>query len=334
MTPAPPPVEQAETQAKSEPQRVSRMSFGAHLEDLRSCIINALVGILVATIGCLVFGKDILSIIVRPLLEAQHAAGLPPQLQVLAPTAAFTAFLKVGILSGLIVAMPWVLYQMWRFVASGLYEHERRFLRLLTPASLGLFILGVVFLYFVVLPLVFRFFISFNQSFDIPTLMPTARQVEKATGPIVELPLFPVLAEDPTDPAVGSVWINETNRRLNVQTEHERLTVALTTEAANSAMQSGFAIDYYVSFVLVLALAFGIAFETPVVVFFLAWTRIVSTATMARGRRYVLMITVLFAAVLTPPDVVSQVALAVPMYLLFEIGLRFARLAEPRKPAT
>ena len=98
-------------------------------------------------------------------------------------------------------------------------------------------------------------------------------------------------------------------------------------------MQSQFAIDYYVSFVLVLALAFGIAFETPIVVLFLAWSRLVSTRTMARGRRYVLLGTVVVAAVLTPPDIISQLLLALPIYLLFELGLLVARTTERKKPA-
>ena len=96
-------------------------------------------------------------------------------------------------------------------------------------------------------------------------------------------------------------------------------------------LHSQFALDFYISFVLMLALAFGIAFETPVVVFFLAWTGIVTTAAMGRARRYVLFATVILAAMLTPPDVISQLLLAGPMYLLFELGIFVARITE-RKP--
>ena len=99
-------------------------------------------------------------------------------------------------------------------------------------------------------------------------------------------------------------------------------------------MQSQFAVDFYISFVLMLALAFGIAFETPVVVFFLAWSGIVPTATMVRSRRYILLGTVIASALLTPPDIISQMLLAGPMYLLFELGVLVARFAERKPSAT
>ena len=98
-------------------------------------------------------------------------------------------------------------------------------------------------------------------------------------------------------------------------------------------MHSQFALDYYISFVLMLALAFGIAFETPIVVFFLSWSGLVPTAKMARGRRYVVLGVIITSAMLTPPDVISQLLLAGPMYLLFEIGLLVARATE-RKATT
>lgn len=314
----------------------SRMSFGDHLDELRTCVVRALVGLVIATIFSLVYGREILEIIYRPLMIVQYANGLPPQLQVLAPTAAFTSFLKIGFLSGLILAMPWVIYQIWRFVALGLYRHERRFVRLLVPASLGLFVLGVVFLYFIVLPIVLQFFISFNQAFVTPDLTPTAfqklllsdREPTPTTTDILQGVQLPILQEDPANPKSGDAWVNATTRRLVVQTDSGMMSTSLETGSSSTPMQSQFAIDFYVSFVLMLALAFGIAFETPIVVFFLAWTGIVTTAAMRRGRRYVLLCTVIAAAILTPPDVISQLLLAGPMYLLFELGLLVARLAE------
>lgn len=317
-----------------------RMSFGDHLEELRTTLVRALIGVTVGVVVSLIFGKEILEIICAPLLFIQYHNGLAPNLQVLAPTAAFTAYLKVGFLSGLIITMPWVLYQVWIFVASGLYGHERRFVRLLVPTSLGLFVLGVLFLYFIVLPIVLQFFISFNKTFSTPDLTPTFvhrlllpdRKPEAPAEEVIEHNQFPILLRKPADPKTGDVWVNRTTRRLVVQTDSGLLSVPLVTGASPTTMQSQFAIDFYVSFVLMLALAFGIAFETPVVVFFLARTGIIPTSAMIRGRRYVLLGTVMAAALLTPPDIISQLLLAGPMYLLFEVGLRVARLAE-RKPA-
>jgi len=311
----------------------SRMSFGDHLEELRSCLIRALIGVVLSAAVCLYFGRSILEFLCLPLLIVQHAHGLQPRLQVLAPAGAFLAYLKIACLTGLIVAMPWVLYQAWKFVALGLYKHERRFVRMLVPASLTLFILGVLFLYYVVLPIALNFFISFNKHFDSPTLAPSAFErlllssEKEAPPPPTESPLLnlPLRPTDPERPADGDAWVNTTTRRLTVKLPNGVWSASLEQGSVARSMQSEFALDAYVSFVLLLALAFGIAFETPIVVFFLAWSGLVPVATMARGRRYVLLVVVILAAVLTPPDVFSQLLLAGPMYALFELGLLIAR---------
>ncbi|MBU0716618.1 MAG: twin-arginine translocase subunit TatC [Planctomycetes bacterium] len=309
------------------------------MDELRTCMIRALLGMFIGGTVCLIYGREILEVIYRPLLTVQYANGLQPSLQVLSPTAGFTAYLKIGFFAGLIVAMPWLLFQMWKFVATGLYAREQRFVKLLIPASTGLFVLGVLFLYFIVLPMVLNFFIVFNKAFDMPNLTPIGFQSwllpeEECPTPSEALARtqIPVVREDPVDPAPGEVWVNVVARRLMVKTETGILSGALEPGKSSPAMHSQFALDFYISFVLMLALAFGLAFETPIVVFFLAWSGIVTTAAMARGRRYVLFGTVIVAAILTPPDVISQVLLAVPMYALFELGLWVGRLVE-RKPA-
>jgi Tat protein translocase TatC len=335
-SPSPGTSEDSSAQAES---RMARMSFGDHLDDLRSCLVRALLGVVVGTIISLVFGKEILSIIFAPLFVVQAAHGLPPNLQALAPTAGFIAYLKIGFLAGLILTMPWVLYQIWSFVASGLYAREQRFVRRLMPASVGLFILGVLFLYFIVLPIVLHFFITFNSSFIPPDprqspiqkwLFGQPEEVKPAVD-IPELGHLPVLSEDPETPEVGAYWVNRTDKRLKVKTPTEVLSVALQRDASFSPVNSQFAIDFYISFVLMLMLAFGIAFELPIVVFFLAWSGIVPADSMAKGRRYVLFGIVVAGAMLTPPDVISQVLLALPMYALFELGLMVARITERRR---
>ncbi len=318
------------------------MSFGDHLDELRSCMVRALVGIFLCAIVCLVFGKQILGFICQPLLFVQAVNDLQPRLQTLAPTTAFVAYLKIGFLSGLILSGPWAIFQIWRFVALGLYPHERRFARLLAPASMGLFLAGVLFLYYIVLPIVLQFFISFNNSFPLPDLKPTAFQrlllpergaaepaPDHATATRLKLRL---LQDDPEEPVQGDAWVNTTTGRLMVQTPTGVWSAPLEPGPASPTMHSQFALDFYISFVLVLALAFGIAFETPIVVFFLASTGIVSTTKMASGRRYVLLGVVIMAAMLTPPDVISQLLLAGPMYLLFEVGLVVARVTERKAP--
>lgn len=316
------------------------MSFGDHLEELRSCLIKSIVGFVLGAIICLYFSKSILLLIYQPVLVVQHAAGLRPWLQALSPTAPFLAYIKIAFLAGLIVSMPWILYQAWSFVASGLYAHEKRFVRLLLPASFGLFALGVLFLYYVVLPIVLQFLVMFNATFPLPDLEPRGLQrLIVADTPVTDaepsapaaIPgSLPMLDEDPPDPAIGQFWIHRPTSQLRVHTPEGDRFVPLEKVSASSAVHSQFAIDYYVSFVLLLALAFGIAFELPIVVFFLAWSGIVSTTEMRRSRRYVLLGIVIAAAVLTPPDVISQILLAGPMYLLFELGLLVGGTVEKR----
>ena len=327
------------------PEDDTRMSFGQHLEDLRGSLIRGLLGTVLATCICLYFGRDILSLILQPLVIVQHANGMQPNLQALSPTAGFVAYLKISLTSGVILSMPWLMWQMWNFVALGLYEHERRFVRWLIAPSTLLFILGVLFLYAVVLPLVLQFFITFNRAFGTPDLTPSVFQQlllpgnpekvapEPASEPSPDAFIVPILKKDPAEPQPGQLWVNSETHRLTLKTADGLLSAPMEPGAVAPVMQSQFAIDYYISFVLMMALAFGIAFETPVVVFFLAWTGIVSTQTMKKGRRYVILVMFIAAAILTPPDVISQVLLAGPMYLLFEGGMLVAGVVERRSAA-
>jgi len=327
---------------RDDSMETTRMSFGDHLDELRHCLIRALIGVTLAAVFTFIFGREILEIIFRPLWTVQFANGLQPNLQVLAPTDAFTAYIKVSALSAVILSMPWLLHQLWRFVAAGLYMRERRFVRSLVWSSSGLFLVGVLFLYFIVLPLVLQFFITFNRAFGVADLSPSALQSILLPDPIpasetiqAEAPTpLSVRRDDPTEAKPGDAWVNSVTRRLMFRTADGVLSAPLEPGPTSPAMQSQFAVDQYISFVLMLSLAFGVAFETPVVVCFLAWTGLVTTATMAGGRRYIILGTIVVSAVMTPSaDILNQMMLAVPIYLLFEAGLWVARRTERRKMA-
>lgn len=315
------------------------MSFGEHLEELRSCLLRALVGLGICTLLSLIFAKKILAIIIKPALIVLQAHGERPELLALSPAGPFILYLKVGFFGGILVSTPWILYQVWTFVSAGLYHRERAFVKRFLPISMALFAVGVAFMFFIVLPIVMNFFVTFSQGFDLPDLQPNRfeklllGQSELQPAP-ADVPLdmqIPIVDADPVDPGMGTIWINNIRRSLNVQTPNGVYTVPLRLASRARSVSSQYGIQDFVSMVFALALGFGLAFELPIAVVFLAAMGLVSCATMAKSRHYILFAIVIVAAVLTPPDVISQILLAVPMYVLFEAGLLVARTFERRR---
>ncbi len=325
---------------------VGRMSFGDHLEELRIRAILALVGLFVGTALSLIFARQLLRIIFRPLLVVLDANGLRPAVTSLGIQDGFISYLKMGILAGVILSMPWIVYQIWLFVAAGLYKHEQKFVKLFGPVSAGLFALGVVFLYFVVLPIVLSFFVRFNQSLGVAELdrgsltsalamdepAPTSQPEGKSDGSAEHVVLgstrIPVLATPPENPAIGAVWVDAIQHKLRISTNAGLLSVHLDVGQGPGMVRSEVALSLYISMVLTLALAFGISFELPVAVVFLSMIGVATADQMGKARRYIAFGIFVLAAMLTPPDVISQVMLAVPMVALFEGGLLAARMIE------
>src|SRR6202161_4344691 len=229
----------------------------SHLLELRSRLLRAMVAVLIAFLPCAYYANQIFDWLSKPLV-----AKLPAGQKLIATTvtATFTAPLKLALVAGLLIAMPYVLYQIWAFVAPGLYRKEKRFAIPLLVTAIVLFYLGVAFSYFLVFPLVFRFFIA--------------------------------------------------------TTPHN---VMLMADVSN-----------YLQFALTLFVAFGVAFETPVAVVLLVLTNLVTLQKLRSMRGYVLIIVFIIAAILTPPDVMSQTAMGVPMYLLYEGGILFAAILTRR----
>jgi len=229
-----------------------------HLLELRSRILRGLAGFFVVFLPLAYFSKDIYALVSAPLVKLLPHGGSMIATEVASP---FLTPLKLSAVVALAVAMPWLLYQLWAFVAPGLYKHERRLVVPLLASSTALFYAGVGFAYFLVLPTVFHFFIG---------IAPEG--------------------------------------------------VAVMTD-----------INKYLDFVLSLFIAFGLVFETPVAIVLLVWTGFVTPATLAKRRDYVFVGVFVVAAVLTPPDVFSQTMLAVPTYLLYELGLLAARWLVPAR---
>ena len=228
----------------------------AHLLELRSRLLKALLGVGLAFLPLAIFGQDLYALAAAPLIDLLPAGSTMIATEVASP---FLAPIKLAAVGALVLAMPWVLYQVWAFVAPGLYRTEQRLVAPLLASSTLLFYAGIAFAYFAVLPFVFRFTIAFAPE-----------------------------------------------------------GVAVMTD-----------ITKYLDFVLALFVVFGFVFETPVAIVLLVWSGFVTPASLAAKREYVLVGVFVVAAVLTPPDVVSQILMAVPTYLLFELGIVAARVMVP-----
>lgn len=226
-------------------------TFISHLVELRTRLIRVFSVLLLGFLPCAFFARELYSILAHPLLEK-----LPQGGQMIATAVATPFFIpmKVAMMAAFLVTLPHTLYQVWAFVAPGLYAHEKRLFLPLVIASSVLFFIGMAFAYFAVLPLVFEFIIYFAPE-----------------------------------------------------------GVAVMTD-----------IGEYLGFVLAMFLAFGVTFEVPVFVVVLVRTGIVPIAKMKAIRHYVLVGAFVIGAIFTPPDVISQFLLAVPLYLLYELGILLA----------
>jgi sec-independent protein translocase protein TatC len=238
------------------PPPSNSMPWVSHLVEMRDRLVKALLGVLVVFIPLSFFSKDLFTLLAGPLLVF-----LPEGTSMIATEVAspFLTPFKLSLLAALVLAMPWVLHQVWGFIAPGLYQHERRIAVPLLVSSVALFYAGIAFAYYVVFPLVFGFLTSMAP---------------------------------------------------------EGVTIATD-------------IGRYLDFVIALFLAFGLAFEVPIATVLMVWTGITTPSKLKEKRPYVFLGAFVAGMFLTPPDVISQTLLAVPMYVLFESGIIMARLLVP-----
>ncbi|MFI4917457.1 MAG: twin-arginine translocase subunit TatC [Phycisphaerales bacterium JB060] len=323
------------------------MPLGDHIEDLRRRLIIALLGLAPILLTALVFGRDLIDLMLIPLRAALKSRGLPPVVQVTGPMETFGAYLRVSIAVAVLVGLPWLLYQAWKFAAPGLYAAERRFVYVLAPMSVGLTLVSVAFLYFVMMPIVLAFFIGFGQSVGA-----TRPGVAQPPAGMV-FPEVPALRGDPPSPSPGQMWINTENQELRIavgtlpavevanpkeviqegalegpqeRKARPRVRILGVPLALTPGLSQQFRVAEYVKLMFQLTLALAIAFQTPVVVLLLCWTGLIDPRAMGRHRKYAILVAVVLGAVLTPADPMSMIALAVPLYALYELGLLIARV--------
>ena len=285
----------------------TRMSFGDHLMELRSRLIKSIYGLIVGFVVCLYFRDEIFSFLAQPLLVALYANNMDPQLYVSTLPEAFLTYLKVALYGGIFLASPWIFYQMWGFVAAGLYPHERRYVNTFVPFSVVLFILGGVFFVWIVAPITCSVFIRIGSSIPVPQISENfiSRALIKNIDKVDDLQNV-----DTSD------------------TESEQDDNAVATEIvqpSGALIKPWFTLQKYVSLIIVLAMAFGLAFQMPLVVFILGRLSLVEIGTFQSIRKYMLFGIVVFSAMITPPDVFSQISLSVPMYVLYELGIMMIR---------
>lgn len=302
-----------------------RMTLGEHLEELRSRLIKGLGAFIPITFICLLFGHQLVAWFIRPLILALARNDLPPQVYYTETGESFVVYIQISIIVGAAIASPWALYQAWQFIAAGLYPKERKYVTKYLPLSITLLLAGMAFMYYVVLPITLDVFLTFNIAPPLSISGPHTG-APPTTQPAV---IIPYLDGSPANPVEGQVWLDMTTKRLNVFMQNSIRSIPFM---ANAQVTPQITLQTYISMVIQLLISFGIAFQLPLVVLALVRMGIVDVPQLKKMRKYVFFIIVVISAFIVPEMVTGMVALAIPLYMLFELGLWLAR--DPKnKPA-
>lgn len=296
------------------------MGLGEHLEELRKRVLLAVIGLAPIFILCLVFGQRLVRIAIEPAARALLAAGEPANFQLNNPLEAFGAYVKIALIITVAVAGPWIIYQLWKFIAPGLYSSERRFVYVLAPFSTFMAIAGLAFSYFVVLPVMLTFLIGFNAM-----ILEERPRLAALPEGVTLSPTLVVLEKDPPNPPVGSEWINKSRMERVVcigTTEEGKPDIVSSPLSHSGTIAQQFRLKETLDLIVMTCLATIAGFQTPVVVLLLGWAGIVNPKMLRKYWRHALVVCAVAGAVLTPsPDPQSMLLIAGPMYLLYELGL-------------
>lgn len=235
-----------------------KLPLTSHLQELRKRLVLSFIAIAIGFVLCYTFSQNLFDLLSRPLVKMMPAGS---SLIFTSVAEAFFTYMKVAFIAGIIVTSPFILYQVWAFVAPGLYTHERRYVIPFVAAGSLFFALGILFAYFVAIPVGFKFLLGYATDFIKP--MPSMKE--------------------------------------------------------------------YLSFSIKFLLAFGLVFEFPVVLVLLARIGVIDAKTMARHRKYAILLIFIFAAVMTPPDLISQLLMAIPLMGLYELSILLSKVFGKKK---
>lgn len=296
----------------------SVMPLGEHLEELRKRLVFGLLGLLPLAMVCLYFGEPLLDFLITPVQDALTRQGLPRMMQVTGPLELFSAYISISLITTAILGAPWILIQLWLFIAPGLYDRERRFVYILLPLSAILTITGMVFLFRVIMPLILAFVVSFGAG------------IGNRTHPVVPLPegatlgSVLILEGDPPSPKPGQEWID-------LSTNERRVCTSVTPDGVaeiysspvfkSTGVAQQYRVKQYLDLLTTLTIAFAAGFQTPVIVLVLGWAGLVTPAFLRKYRKHAVLVTAIVGAAATPGDPSSMIALWVPLMLLYELGI-------------
>lgn len=295
-----------------------RMTLGDHLEELRRRLILALIGFAIAAAGCLFFGKDMISVFCKPLIDGLLKYDVNPTLVMSEISDGFMVYLEISLIIAVVIAAPWMVWQLWQFVAAGLYPNERKTITRYVPLSISLLIAGDLFVYFFVLPLTIQFFLAFGLSIPMPEgSTPT---VSPATQPtFVQIP---TLAGNPAHPPEMGMWYDTVQQRLKLAIGGKVRVVQFGPE---NLIAPQIRLNDYVDLVLNSLAVFALSFQLPLVVLTLAKINIVDVSTLKKMRRYVYFGLAVIACAIMPADAITAATgLFVPLMLLYELGILLA----------
>lgn len=294
------------------------MGLGEHLEELRKRVFLAVIVLAPLFFACLPFGDRLLEIALHPAIKALHKAGEAANFQLNGALEGFSAYVKVALVVTIALGGPWVVYQLWKFVAPGLYNKERRFVYLLAPFSCVMGLAGLAFAYFAVLPVMYGFLIPFNAEM----MEPKFNTVPRPPGMMITS--VAVLDGDLADPKVGDEWINKPLmlRRVCIGMEKDKPIIASQPLSRSATMTQHYRLRETLDSIVTICLAGMGCFQTPVVILLLGWAGIASPAFLKKNRKYALAGAVILGAILAPaPDAISLLIIIFPLYGLYELGL-------------